>query len=172
MQAASPEKLTRRQSREWALQLLFQLDMNPARETGIDAILDAFWNLQWTTGNDEMRGEPESADDVAPPKARAFAEQLVKGVLQHRAEIDALFPAYVRNWTVNRVGAVERNVLRLAFYEIFHSDGTPPVVVLNEAIDLAKYYSNSESGRFINGVLDRAIKDAPQKKRGTPPPKN
>jgi N utilization substance protein B len=170
---SQPKNATRRQAREWAVQILFQLDANPSKD--IDATLESFWIQQWHSKADETKdatGEklnlPETpaaiADAIAPHDTRAFVEHLIKGTLEHRAQIDEKIPLYVHNWTVNRLGAIERTVLRLALFEIFFSDRTPPVVVLNEAIDLVKYFGNNESGRFINGILDRAIKDAPRKK--------
>ncbi len=163
---------TRRQAREWALQLLFQLDLNPCRD--IDAVFESFWNQQWISHADDVRDttgatplQPDSpaatADAIAPSNIRAFVSHLVKGVSAHRAAIDEQLAAYARNWPVYRMGVVDRNVLRMALFEIFHSDQTPPVVVINEAIDLAKYFSNSESGRFVNGILDRAVKESARK---------
>ena len=166
-------KTQRRKAREWALQLLFQLDFTPGRE-GVDAALESFWSQQWHTQAHDIRDQTgatplppetpaEAADAVAPAKIRAFVEHLVRGVLANRENIDAQMAPFLRNWTINRMSVVDRNVLRLAFFEIWFSDKkAPPVAVLNEAIDLAKYFSNSESGRFINGVLDRALKDAPK----------
>jgi N utilization substance protein B len=80
-------------------------------------------------------------------------------VLGHLDEIDDKLAAYTKNWPLYRMGTVERNVLRLAFYELLYCSDVPPAVVLNEAIDLAKYFSNTDSGRFVNGILDRLNKD-------------
>jgi N utilization substance protein B len=98
-------------------------------------------------------------DRVAPPKIRLFTEKLVRGVLGHLPELDAKVQSYTQNWPLHRMGSVERNVLRLAFYEMIYCTDVPPAVVLNEAIDLAKYFSNADAGRFVNGVLDRLNKE-------------
>jgi N utilization substance protein B len=86
---------------------------------------------------------------------RDFAQSLISGVLQHKDEIDAHIKKYVANYELNRIAAVDRNILRLAIYEMFHCPETPPVVSINEAIEIAKRYGAEESGRFVNGVLDR-----------------
>ncbi len=156
---------TRRQGREWALQMLFQADMNPGLD--LDMSIPKFWRQQYTCKVEEAekRDEelPESnkpvEDRVASPKIREFTEKLVRGVQGHLAEIDAKLVAYTLNWPLHRMGSVERNVLRLAFYELLYCSDVPPAVVLNEAIDLAKYFSNTDSGRFVNGILDRLNKE-------------
>ncbi|MDX9866684.1 MAG: transcription antitermination factor NusB [Kiritimatiellia bacterium] len=157
---------TRRQGREWALQMLFQADLNPGMD--LDMAIPKFWTQQYTCKVEEAADKdvtlPEKAgrsveDRVAPPKIREFAERLVRGVLGHLPELDAKLTSYTQNWPLHRMGSVERNVLRLAFYEMLHCTDVPPAVVLNEAIDLAKYFSNADAGRFVNGVLDRLNKE-------------
>lgn len=158
---------TRRQGREWALQMLFQADLNPGQD--IDAAIPKFWRQQWTCQMEEAEqkdAEPDEKaqaksveDRVAPAKIRLFTEKLVRGVLGHLDEIDGKLQSYTQNWPLHRMGSVERNVLRLAFYEMLYCTDVPPAVVLNEAIDLAKYFSNADAGRFVNGVLDRLNKE-------------
>ena len=157
---------TRRQGREWALQMLFQADLNPGLD--IDAAIPKFWRQQWTCQMEEAEDkDTETAvdasktveDRVAPQKIRLFTEKLVRGVLGHLDEIDEKLKSYTQNWPLHRMGSVERNVLRLAFYEMIYCTDVPPAVVLNEAIDLAKYFSNADAGRFVNGVLDRLNKE-------------
>ncbi len=159
---------TRREAREWALQLLFQLDFNPADPTELAGVMDAFWAQQWRLLRDEADEqsvvEPPGddrppADRVAPVRLRDFVERLVRGVWGNRDEIDRQIMTYAENWPLHRMGSVDRNVLRLAIYEMFHSRETPPVVCINEAVDLAKFFSSSDSGRFVNGILDRACRD-------------
>lgn len=158
---------TRRQGREWALQMLFQADLNPGLD--LDAAIPKFWRQQWTCQVEDAKdqgleaAESDSSksveDRVAPPKIRQFTEKIVRGVMGHLPDIDAKLQSYTQNWPMHRMGSVERNVLRLAFYELLYCEDVPPAVVLNEAIDLAKYFSNAEAGRFVNGVLDRLNKE-------------
>jgi len=131
--------MTRRQAREWAVQLLFQHDFNPVK---LEEALAEFW-----------------ADKEPGGKARAFTESLLRGVLAHREKIDGLLQQYAENWDLRRMGAVDRNVLRMAVYEMLFCPDIPPIVSINEAIELAKSFSGGESGKFVNGILDRARKD-------------
>jgi N utilization substance protein B len=157
---------TRRQGREWALQMLFQSDLNPGLD--IDMAIPKFWRQQYTCQMEEAENKDEVTpvdaskgveDRVAPPKIRLFTEKLVRGVIGHLPEIDAKLKEFTQNWPLHRMGSVERNVLRLAFYELLYCADVPPAVVLNEAIDLAKYFSNADAGRFVNGVLDKLNKE-------------
>jgi len=85
--------------------------------------------------------------------ARAFASELALGVASHREELDACIAAHARNWRVDRMAAVDRNVLRLATYELLHTDA-PASVVIDEAIELARDFGSERSPAFVNGVLD------------------
>jgi N utilization substance protein B len=175
---------TRRHAREWALQLLFQLDVAPPPAGDLQPLFADFWLMQWHTqrekeaaaaGGREAAAPGAAAGDsaeeiaalVAPRNLRGFTERLVRGVREHLAEIDARLTAYADNWPLHRMGGVDRNVLRIALYEMFLDDQTPPVVIINEAVDLAKFFSSSESGRFVNGILDRAARDVARPPRGT-----
>ena len=89
---------------------------------------------------------------------QVFAQKLVHGILEHQAEIDKQLSEHLENFTLTRVSTVDRNVLRLAVYEMFHCDDVPPIIAINEAIELAKRFGTEESGRFVNGILDR-LKD-------------
>ncbi|MBN2302811.1 MAG: transcription antitermination factor NusB [Lentisphaerae bacterium] len=130
----------RRQAREWVVQLLFQLDMNPAED--LEMRLTRFWEETPSTAN-----------------AREFAERLVRGVLEKRESIDTVIQNLAEHWEIGRMGVIDRSVLRMAMYEIMFCDDIPAVVSINEAVDIAKYFSNTESGRFVNGILDKARKD-------------
>jgi N utilization substance protein B len=132
---------TRRDAREWALQLVFSLDLNTRSE--LDPVFAEFFDA-YPTDDEEVRG---------------FAEGLVRGVVQERKAIDAAIEGFAEHWRMARMGVVDRNVLRIAVYELMFRPEVPPAVVINEAIDIAKYFSNSESGRFVNGILDRARKE-------------
>ena len=106
----------------------------------ISEMLTAFWHKKVF----DKRGIP-------------FAEGLIAGVIGHLTEIDALLADLAEHWDVGRMAVVDRNILRLALYEMHHEDSIPPVVSLNEAIELAKEFSGAEAARFINGILDRAL---------------
>jgi len=93
---------------------------------------------------------------------RAFVEKTVRGIDARRKEIDGIITQYAENWEIHRMGVVDRNVLRMAIYEMLCCDDIPPVVSINEAVDVAKYFSNDESGRFVNGILDRVRKTLPR----------
>jgi N utilization substance protein B len=76
-------------------------------------------------------------------------------VVEHQPQIDELICQHVKNWELRRIAAVDRNVLRLAIFEMQHRDDIPPVVSINEAVDIAKRFSTEESGKFVNGILDK-----------------
>ena len=94
----------------------------------------------------------------ATPRVREFAQPLIDGMIAHLPEIDERIRRYCENYELRRISAVDRNVLRLAIYEMFYRDDIPPVVSINEAIELAKMFGGADSGRFVNGILDR-VKD-------------
>lgn len=142
----------RRNSREWALQILFQADANPP-QNGIAAAIADFWEMQ-------------SVEDAAPEKKlKDFTEKLVLGTWEHRDEIDVKISSYLENWTIDRIGMVDRNVMRMAMFELFFSEETPPVVIVNEAVDVAKFFSTRDTGRFVNGILNRAMNDVKRSHR-------
>ncbi len=130
---------TRRDAREWAVQLLFQMDLNNPKD--MRPVFTHFW-------------AGVSADD----KAREYAERMVRGVMSRRGELDETIAAAVEHWDVERLAVIDRNVIRLAVYEMLHCKDVPPVVSINEAVDIAKYFGTAESGGFVNGVLDRIRK--------------
>jgi N utilization substance protein B len=132
----------RRHARECAVQLLFQLDLNPSDK--LDAVFKMFWTLN---------------DKGTDPQVRKFTEQLTRGVQEHRAEIDATIKKCADNWDIKRMGVIERNVMRMTIYEMLHCPDIPPAVSINEAVDIAKFFGSAGSGKFVNGVLDRIRKD-------------
>jgi N utilization substance protein B len=131
----------RRESREVALQLLYHWDLNLQEALTEDA-LARFWELRAATGS-----------------IRTFATQLARGVIAHQDVVDEKISRYTANYELKRISAVDRNILRLAVYEMLFSEDVPPVVAINEAIDIAKKFSTEESGKFVNGVLDRVKLD-------------
>lgn len=132
---------TRRDAREWALQIVFSLDLNPKAELAWS--IDAFF----------------LENPTKDLKNREFCEKLVRGVYAEQPTIDATLTKYAQHWRIARMAAVDRNVLRIALYELLFCPDVPPAVVINEAIDVAKYFSNTESGRFVNGILDRVRRE-------------
>jgi len=92
------------------------------------------------------------------PETREFCLRLVKGVLDHRKEIDQMIEAASSNWKIGRMAGVDRNLMRIAVYEILHCNDIPVRVSINEAVDIGKKYSTEESGAFINGILDSICK--------------
>lgn len=100
------------------------------------------------------------ADKKENREIREFAEELVKGSLEKLEDIDALIEKLAENWILERMAAVDRNILRLAAFEILYRKDIPSAVTINEALEIAKKYSSSESAPFLNGVLDRLAKEA------------
>ena len=86
---------------------------------------------------------------------RLFAEPLIRGALEHRDAIDENIKSHAKNWDFHRIAAVDRNIMRLAIYEMLHREDIPPVVSINEAVDIAKKFSTQDSGKFVNGILDK-----------------
>jgi N utilization substance protein B len=128
----------RSRAREIAFQVLYQDDLN-------------------------SRGNPAEGDRFIERRLRgddliAFAKELVAGVRRNREATDALLEQYAANWSVRRMAATDRNVLRLGAYELLHTD-TPPKVAIDEAVELAKRFGSAQSSQFVNGILDRMMKE-------------
>lgn len=128
----------RTRARELALQFLYQVDL---RGSEVEADL-----------------EPFLAEEERDRTTSEFASLLVRGTLENRATIDERIQSVVQNWEISRMAVVDRNVLRLATFELLYRDDIPPKVSINEAIELGKRFSTQNSGGFINGVLDK-VKD-------------
>ena len=124
----------RTKAREYALQLLYQVDVN--RDQPVEAIHE-FWQYHHV-----------------PADVQSFAERLVRGTLEHLKELDGLISACANNWEIARMAVVDRNILRMGVFELLHAEDVPPKVCLNEAIELAKRFGDEESSRFVNGILD------------------
>lgn len=152
---------TRRDARERAVQFLFQHDLNPPEN--LEESLDSFWNSQRAESIAEEKAPARWNEPIAappPPTAedaatRLFADPLIRGTLQHRDAIDDYIVAHAKNWDLKRMAVVDRNIIRLAVYEMLHRDDIPPVVSINEAVDIAKKFSTEDSGKFVNGILDK-----------------
>ena len=131
----------RREGREVALQLLFHWDLN-AQQALSGPELDLFWEFR-----------------PAIPGVRTFATNLLHGVIARQETIDEKITRYTANYELRRISAVDRNILRMAIYEMLYAADVPPIVAINEAIDIAKKFGTDESGKFVNGVLDRVKLD-------------
>jgi len=129
---------TRRRARELALQLLYQHELTREPIEGLK------------TGFEDWQSAPEPA--------RRFASQLADGTLAHLEEIDEALRRQTAHWRLERLAAVDKNILRLAMYELLYDSETPPAVVLDEAIEIAKRFGAEDSARFVNGVLDGFLK--------------
>lgn len=139
----------RHEARTLAVQFLFQRDFNRG---DLEEALTDFW------------GEQKVTDRV-----RTFADQLIRGVEAHKTALDRLLTAAAEHWDLERMAATDRNIMRLALYEMKHCDDIPPVVSIDEAVDLAKEFSGMESGRFVNGILDRVARGLDRPARAAAP---
>lgn len=128
----------RRKARELALQMLFQHDLsgNPP-----DAIIATFEELQKSKAN-----------------TRDFATKIFRGTVENIASIDEMIQDQAENWRLTRMAAVDRNIIRMSIYEFLHENDTPKLVIIDEAIEIAKKYGTQKSSQFINGILDGILK--------------
>ena len=131
----------RTRARELALQFLYQLDLR-----GDDLLSEA---------RDSITSEERDAE------TSKFALRLVQGTFDHWDELDETIQGVAQNWNISRMAVVDRNVLRLATFELLHCNDIPPKVAINEAIELGKRYSTQNSGAFINGILDKIMNRKP-----------
>ena len=129
----------RREGREAALQYLYAWSLNPPADLPGDLRL-------FFEGREKPRDQ------------YAFGEELIHGVIEHVDDIDARIRALAQNWEFDRIAKIDLAILRLAIFEMLYRKDIPPVVSINEAIDLSKQFSNADAKRFINGILDR-LKD-------------
>lgn len=127
--------MKRRRAREYALQILFQLDVRKEKPSA--TVFKRFW-------------------DEHPPddEVKTFTEEIVKGTHKHVEKINKQIHACAKNWSLDRMATVDRNVLRMAVYEILYRVDIPASVTINEAIEIAKKYGTDDSGAFVNGILD------------------
>ena len=128
----------RRKARELALQMLFQHDMSGNEP---DMILTTFDDLQ-----------------KSKPNTREFATKIFRGTVSHLTEIDDMIQAQAENWRLSRMAVVDRNIIRMSVYEFLHENDTPKLVIIDEAIEIAKKFGTQKSSQFINGILDGILK--------------
>lgn len=123
--------------------MLFQLDLV---RIGVDEAIKAFWKTQ---------------EELPSEDTRDFCEELVRGAIEHHEEIDRFVEETSSNWRLSRMPVVDRNVLRMAVYEMLYRDDIPTTVTINEAIDVGKKFGSEDSGAFINGILDKIAEKIP-----------
>jgi transcription antitermination factor NusB len=133
----------RTQARELALKVLYRIDIS---------------------GEDYKEASSEILGEVKDEEIVEFANTLIEGTIENKERIDGIIEKYALNWELDRMAVIDRNILRFATYELLECDDIPPKVTINEAIELAKKYGDQESGRFVNGILDKiARNECPQK---------
>lgn len=147
--------MKRRLAREIAVQSLYQIEMNGVSgESAVDSVIE------------DARGENEVGTEVSELSSiDAFTRALVEGVETNKEKIDQALADYLTGWQVDRLSRVDRQILRLAAYEIMFSEDVPPKVAINEAIEVAKHFGTEESGKFVNGVLGRLVREREAKQR-------
>jgi len=131
---------TRRKGRECALQLLYQADFSPMDAAAAN---DLYWQIH-----------------IKEETVRTYAEFLYFGTLEHKADIDTIIQKFSEHWRLERMAVVDRNILRLAAYEMLYTD-TPGRVAINEAVELAKVFGAEQSPAFVNAILDRVMRERP-----------
>ncbi|WP_138753411.1 transcription antitermination factor NusB [Paenibacillus sinopodophylli] len=139
--------MKRRLAREIAVSSLYQMEMNEVSASdAVDMLME------------ELRHENEiEADPAEASSTDEFSRELVAGVMEHRQAIDGMLQQYLTGWQIDRLSRVDRQVLRLACYEMIFRDDVPPKATINEAIELAKHFGTEESGKFVNGVLGKLL---------------
>ena len=158
--------VTRRQAREWAVMLLCECDQNPPER--LEDAIAAFWVQLAEIEKDRAEANEYGVKNVfgshnakhvaSLEEMKGFAEERVRGVLKEREALDAELDPFLQQWPMYRLGTVERNVLRLGAWELSRCPEIPAPIAINEAVDLAKFFSETQSGKFVNGVLDRFAK--------------
>lgn len=127
-------------ARECALKILYRIEIS---KESVDSSLKDFWS---------------KAADSADKDTHNFTEVLVKGTCENIKTIDEVISKYTDNWNISRMAVIDRNIMRMSVYEMLHRSDIPPNVSINEAIELAKKYGDVDSGKFVNGILDKIKK--------------
>jgi len=135
---------SRRKARESALQILFQLEFN---NTQVEKILTRCWK------------EKKASEEI-----KDYSTELVKGIISHQEEIDNLIQLTSDHWRLSRMAFVDRNILRIAVFELLYKKNIAPAIAINEAIEIAKKYSSDDAAAFVNGLLDAIRKKLETKK--------
>jgi N utilization substance protein B len=137
-------------ARRCALQFLYQADVQ-----------DDWGNVARNLAllREQIRDLEDCLEDPSFEHAWEYAERLIRGVLENRAALDERISTSATNWTLARMSVVDRNILRLAGYELHYCDDVPELTALDEGVELSKVFGHSDSSRFVNGVLDRLLRD-------------
>ena len=138
----------RTRSRELALQILYQVDLRKERR---DEFIADFWENQ------------TASDDTLDDSIMEFSTTLVEGTLKNLIKIDEYITGYAENWQLSRMAVIDRNIMRMGAFELLYLEDMPPKVAINEAVELAKKYGDTESGKFVNGILDKINKKEDRK---------
>jgi N utilization substance protein B len=125
--------------RECALKILYRIEI---AKDSVEPSIEDFWSVEKTD------------DDVED-----FANSLVRGIHENLSKIDSLISKYAENWEIKRIAVIDKNILRMGIFELLYRDDIPPKVSINEAIELAKKYGDIDSGKFVNGILDKVRKE-------------
>lgn len=140
--------MKRRKAREYALQFLYRIDFlsNSKKKSNLTEYRDSL-ELFWADTDEK------DAD------TKAFAEDIISGTIKNLKEIDSIIQKVAKKWKISRMASIDRNILRFAVYELLFRNDIPDAVTINEALEIAKKYSTSESAAFINGILDKIAKE-------------
>jgi transcription antitermination factor NusB len=125
--------------RECALKILYRIEIS---KDSVEPSIEDFWSVE------------KAGDDV-----RDFANSLVRGTYENLSKIDSVISRYAENWEIKRMAVIDRNILRMGIFELLYRNDIPPKVSINEAIELAKKYGDIDSGKFVNGILDKVRKE-------------
>jgi len=133
----------RRKARESTLQILFQIEFD---SSSLEKIVNSYWeNIAY------------SEEEI-----RSYSTWLIEGILSHKEEIDRIIQSVSEHWRVPRMAIIDRNILRIAVFELLYEKKVAPAIVINEAIEIAKKYSGEQAGTFVNGILDAIRKQLPK----------
>lgn len=135
----------RRKARESTLQILFQLEFDSSQP---ERTVQEYWT-----------------DKKAPEEEREFSDKLVQGIIEHKDTLDSVIQSLSEHWRLSRMLLVDRNILRMAAFELLFEESVAPPVVINEAIEIAKKFSSDQSAAFINGILDTLRKNLSEIKK-------
>jgi N utilization substance protein B len=147
---------TRRAARELALDVLYESEIRGLLPLEALEVREREGWVMPTVGDDRAMS-PVATSDAPAPEVIEYARILVDGVQTHHADIDHMITVYADHWAIDRMPVVDRNLLRIALYELFWGGDVPVAVAINEAVELAKSFSTEDSGRFVNGLLGRIV---------------